>query len=226
MTGLEPWLPVALVVGLAAMLLAATHAPDRSQRRSTALPPPSGGEGAMPVHEALAARRSCREFLDRPLSPARVGQLCWAGQGITDPLEGGRAAPSAGGLFPLVLLVVDADGVHEYLPDGHRLRLLQEGDVRPALQAASLNQACVGQAPVCLAIVADLGVTAARYGRLAQRYCLLEIGHASQNILLQAAAMDLAGVPVGAFDDGQVARVLGLPAHLHPYYLLPIGYPA
>jgi nitroreductase len=53
----------------------------------------------------------------------------------------------------------------------------------------------------------------------------MEAGHAAQNLLLQAVALDLGGVPIGAFDDDQLSKILGLPANEDPVYLIPIGHP-
>ena len=183
--------------------------------------------GGMPLAEALAHRRSRREFAARRPTPAQVAQLCWAAQGITAGEPGLRTAPSAGATYPITLLVVEPAGVYRYEPSGHRLRRLLAGDVRARLRAAAADQSCVGEAPLCLVLAVEPAVVAARYGRRrGGRYGLLEAGHAAQNVLLQAAALGLAGVPVGAFADRQVAHVLGLPPGLHVvYYLLPVGVP-
>jgi nitroreductase len=66
--------------------------------------------------------------------------------------------------------------------------------------------------------------TEARYGpERAPRYVHLEAGHAAQGLLLQAVALDLGAVPIGAFADSEVAQILGLPADEAPLYLLPVG---
>ncbi|NOX56786.1 MAG: nitroreductase, partial [Planctomycetes bacterium] len=49
--------------------------------------------------------------------------------------------------------------------------------------------------------------------------------HIAQNLLLQATALGLGGVPVGAFHERQVKRVLQLAEELRPLYLLPVGHP-
>lgn len=180
----------------------------------------------MSVAEALAQRRSQRAFADTSLSPEQVAQLCWAAQGITDTQEDKRTAPSAGALYPLSVLVVDQTGVYSYEPGPHALRQVIAGDLRGALQAAAHDQSCVGAAPLCLILIMDVARTANRYGSRAERYCLLEAGHVAQNVLLQATALGLAAVPVGAFDDHKVATLLHLSAKLRPVYLLPVGYPA
>ncbi len=57
------------------------------------------------------------------------------------------------------------------------------------------------------------------------RYVHLEAGHAAQNLLLQAVALDLGGVPIGAFYDDQVKEALALPIDQEPLYLIPVGHP-
>jgi SagB-type dehydrogenase family enzyme len=180
----------------------------------------------MPLAEALARRRSVRDFATQPLSLEEVGQLCWAAQGVTDETAGLRAAPSAGARYALTVFVVDGTGVSQYEPRGHHLREVVSGDLRPMLQAAAHDQPCVGAAPVSLVIAMDVSRIASKYGRRAERYALLEAGHAAQNVLLQATALGLGGVPVGAFSDEEVSTLLHLPANSDPVYLIPLGYPA
>lgn len=57
-------------------------------------------------------------------------------------------------------------------------------------------------------------------------YVHMDVGHAAQNLLLQADALGLAGVPVAAFDPRALAEVLGSPPEEEPVYLVPIGHPA
>lgn len=189
-----------------------------------ALPPPDTA-GGRPLHQVLMQRRSCREFLARPLTAEQISQLCWSGQGVTNE-EGFRTAPSAGALYPITLFVADERGVSEYLPRTNHLERRLSNDVREPLQRAALGQEYVGHAPVCLTIAFESARLSAKYGRRSERYCWLEAGHVAQNILLQASSLDLAAVPVGAFHDGDVAAALQLPSRLKPAYLLPVGYPA
>lgn len=196
---------------------------DKDTRRQ--LPPPILA-GTVSLEESIAQRRSVRVFEERPLTPQQISQLCWAGQGITDARRGLRASPSAGALYPIELYLVRADGIDRYLPVNHQLERHLSGDLRPALQRAALDQDAVGEAPVCVVVAAVVKRTARKYGDRAERYCFIEAGHVAQNILLQATALDLAGVPVGAFEDRKVATVLKLPRDHRVLYLLPIGHPS
>jgi len=195
-----------------------------SQDSDRRLPPPVL-KGRMSLEEAIAARRSVREFTDKSLTVEQISQLCWAGQGVTDPTGQFRAAPSAGALYPIELYVVTANGVDHYEPKSHRLERHLPGDVRRSLQRAALDQAALGNAPACVAIAAVVQRTARKYSDRAERYCFIEAGHVAQNILLQATALRLAGVPIGAFEDKKVAAVLKLPKDHRVIYLLPMGHP-
>ncbi|HEY77104.1 MAG TPA: SagB/ThcOx family dehydrogenase [Thermoflexia bacterium] len=183
-------------------------------------------DGPMSLEAAIAARRSVRAYRPDDLSLEEIGQLLWAAQGITGDRPFKRAAPSAGGRCPLEFYACRADGVWHYRPEGHRLELHLEGDVRPALVEAAWGQKFLAQAPVVFAVSGVFARTTSRYGDRGRiRYVPMDVGHAAQNLLLQAVALGLASVPVGAFDDAAVARVLRLPGDQEPLYLLPVGRP-
>ncbi len=183
-------------------------------------------KGDMSLEETLAKRRSQRQFTDESLEAEQIAQLCWAAQGITDKEHGYRTAPSAGALYPLEIYVATENGVRHYLPGRHALESHLTGDVRGKLEAAALNQEWVGDAQMVMIIAAVEQRTARKYGQRAKRYVHIEVGCALQNVLLQATAMDLAGVPVGAFDDDKIADVLELPRPQAPLMLIPLGHPA
>lgn len=204
----------------------ASSAPPPATDARVVIPLPSPAPtGPLSLEEALARRRSVREFDTIPLTMAELGQLLWAAQGITDE-RGFRTAPSAGALYPLEVYAVTADGIFHYEPPGHRLAQVSAGDARQALQKAALDQKAVGQAPALFVIAAVYGRTARKYGaERSPRYVHLEAGHAAQNLLLEAAALGLGAVPIGAFDDKEVQQALGLPADHEPLYLIPTGHP-
>jgi SagB-type dehydrogenase family enzyme len=189
------------------------------------LPPPRL-KGTLTLEEALAKRRSVRQYSAKALTMDELGQLLWAAQGITHP-AGLRTAPSAGALYPLEVYAVTPDGVYLYEPQGHRLALQVPGDVRTALYEAALQQGAVREAPAVIVITAVYERTANKYGEeRSPRYAHLEAGHAAQNILLQAVALNLGAVPIGAFYDDQVKKVLELPGDQQPLYLIPAGHPS
>lgn len=170
----------------------------------------------------MASRRSERRFLRRTLDREQISQLLWAAQGATR--RGLRTAPSAGALYPLEIYLVTSEGIHHYLPQSHELERIVEGEILSQLARAALDQGFVGEAPANIVIAAVYQRTERRYGDRAPRYVWIEAGHVAQNIHLQAVAMGLGSVPVGAFDDRQVHRVLSLPEDQMPLYIIPVGY--
>jgi len=99
------------------------------------------------------------------------------------------------------------------------------GDLHRELSAAALDQECVRNSPAVFVIAAIYEHLAPKYGEdRSRRYAHMEAGHAAQNLLLQAAALDLAAVPAGAFTDDRVKKVLQLPAGQQPLYLIPVGH--
>ncbi len=179
----------------------------------------------MSLEAALTRRRSIHSFKSDALAAEQISQLCWAAQGVSEQEKGYRTAPSAGAFYPLELYVVTSEGVLQYHPLPHALHPHLTGDVRSKLQEASLDQSFVGRAPATFVITAVVSRTARRYGPRAERYVLMEAGHAAQNLLLQATALHLGALPVGAFIDNQVADILSLPQDRAPLYLLPVGVP-
>lgn len=187
------------------------------------LPGPKA-KGEMSLEEAIFRRRSIRSFAPKELSLDQISQLLWATQGITEKSRGFRAAPSAGALYPLEIYLIKRDGVFYYNVGGHTLRKIKEIDVRSDLVTASWGQSSIQQAPVSIIICAVRSKTTSRYGRRGNRYVDIEVGHAAENLHLQAVALGLASVPIGAFTDGEIKRILGLPRDTDPIYIVPVGY--
>jgi len=201
--------------------------PEASAMETIELPLPRKDAGVS-IEQALLKRRSTREFRPGALTLPEVSQLLWAAQGITS-LEGFRTAPSAGALYPLELFLVVgvveslSAGVYRYVPRDHRLELVAKGDLRAPLSSAALGQECVKAGAAVLVFAAVYERTKVKYGERGIRYVHMEVGHAAQNVALQAAAMDLGAVTVGAFDDAAVGKLLSMEKSEHPLYLLPLG---
>ena len=184
------------------------------------------------MEEAIARRRSVRRYRRESLSLSQLSQVLWAAQGITSA-DGLRAAPSAGATYPLeVYVFVGRDGVegleqgiYHYDVEDHSLSLHKGGDLRGQLSVAALDEEFIAQAPVDIVICALYERTSWRYGTRAERYVHMEVGHVGENIHLQAAALGLAVVMVGAFYDEEVSKVMGLEKEVKPLYIIPLGKP-
>lgn len=183
--------------------------------------PAARRDGPLSLEAALAARRSWRRFGERALRLEEIAQLFWAAQGQSRP--GRRTVPSAGALYPLDVYAVTRQGLYHYRSADHSTLLERRPFLRDSLFAASRNQEALRQPPAVFVITGTPARSAAKYGARAERYTWLEAGHAAQNLLLQAVALGLVAVPVGAFRDEDVAAALRLPAGEMPLYLIPVG---
>ena len=221
---------LAIAVCAAASIGAQPSGPERESDggATVGLPPPDTA-GSVTVERAIAERRSIRRYAPGALSLAELGQLLFAAQGVTEARTGYRASPSAGATFPLELYAAVGEvnglaaGLYRYVPASHELVLVNSDDPRDALYGAALRQPMIRDAPVVLVMATVTARTAERYGARAERYVAMEAGHASQNVYLQATALGLGTVAVGAFDDRSIARALSLPDGEDPLYLMPVG---
>ncbi|PIU41320.1 MAG: nitroreductase [Candidatus Omnitrophica bacterium CG07_land_8_20_14_0_80_42_15] len=180
-------------------------------------------KGEMSVEEAIAKRRSKRKFTSYELSMEEISQLLWAGQGITDSAKKLRAIPSAGALYPLEIYIVKKDGFYHYIPQGHKLELLKSEDLRGGLTGATWGQNFISEAPISIVICAVRSRVTSKYGLRGGRYVDVEVGHAAENIHLEAVSLGLSSVPVGAYSDESVSRLLELPPDHEPIYIIPVG---
>lgn len=179
-------------------------------------------QGNMSLEEAMAKRLSVRDFSTEPLTVAEISQILWATQGITGTW-GRRTAPSAGALYPLEVYIALREGLFHYVPHDHNLIRVSDKNLLDSLASAALGQRCVKDAPATIIIAAVYERIERKYGSRGERYVKIEVGHAAQNTLLQATALGLGAVPVGAFHDGQVHKILNLPPDHIPLYLIPVG---
>lgn len=189
--------------------------------------------GEVSVEEAIFKRRSIRHYKDEPLTLEEVSQLLWAAGGKTiDGITGAtRAYPSAGGIYPLEIYLVAgevdglASGIYHYKWREHTISLVKEGDFRRKLMRAALGQRMVADAPVSIIFTAVYPRTTRRYGKRGEiRYVPMDMGGAGQNVHLQAEALGLGTVIIGAFQDGAVKEIPGVKDET-PLYIMPVGRP-
>jgi len=225
------WPVLFLVLALLLTLSGCAPAQQKAMQQMAeviALPAPVV-TGQTSLEDALAGRRSSRSFAEQPLTLEALGQLLWAMQGqAVDARTGAtRTAPSAGATHPLSLYVVVTDvagleaGIYYYVQHEHGLRLEQAGEFAAALAEAALNQTFMDDAAVNIVVAADFARTTGRYGERGRRYVYMEVGHATQNLLLQAEALGLKTVAVGAFHDYRVAELLA--TRRAPLMIIPTG---
>lgn len=185
-------------------------------------------DGNTSVEMALLKRRSIRSYSNEPLSLAEISQLLWAAQGITDS-RGYRTAPSAGALYPLEIYIVAgrvkdlSQGIYKYRPHENALVKIVDGDKRAEVCRASLNQSPISDAATVIVFCAIYERTTVKYGKRGIRYVFIEVGHAVQNIYLQAVSLKLGTLVIGAFNDNELKRIMKFDLYEYPLCIMPVG---
>jgi nitroreductase len=173
------------------------------------------------VMEALANRRSTREFSTEKLSLQDLSDLLWAANGVNRP-DGRRTAATARNNQDIDVYVVMEEASYCYDAQNHALVPVAAGDHRGLIADA---QTSVKAAPVSLLMVSDL----ARFVGLdpASRpiWGALDAGIVSQNIMLFASACGLVTVPRVYMKKEELKTVLKLSETQIPMINNPVGYP-
>jgi SagB-type dehydrogenase family enzyme len=180
------------------------------------------------LNQCLLGRKSIRSFSKESLSLVEIAHLLWAAQGVTTGRH--RTVPSAGGLYPVEIYLVVAKGgeelergLYQYGASQHVLRQISAKHLAPKVAKVSAEQGWIAQAPALIVFAAQPDRTIKKYKERGERFVLIEIGNATQNVHLQAVALKLGTTVVGAFDDEQIKDLLELPEDQHVYALMPVG---
>jgi nitroreductase len=120
-------------------------------------------------------------------------------------LEAGRLAPSA-------------SNRQEW-----RFVIVRDGEVRRKLGEAANEQSFVGTAPV---VIAACAVTDEHVMSCGQLCYPIDVAIALDHISLTAVEQGLGTCWIGAFNEGKVKEILGIPEKVRVVELMPIGYPA
>lgn len=187
-------------------------------------PTASGNTSAeMSVSEALRNRKSTRAFAARSIDPALLAELLWAVFGVNRPDTGLHTAPSWHGAADVMVHVATAEGVLAYDPVTNTTAQVLAEDVRPLLSP----QPFVATAPACLIFVSDLTRLQAATNEDERRFwATVDAAIAAENAYLFAAARGLGTCLVGGLDRAAISQRLGLPGHLYPTFVQPLGWPA
>lgn len=198
--------------------------------------PPTGCS----LEEAIRQRRSVRDFAAEPLDLQALNQLLALSYGITGAFEFGggniqqvRAAPSAGGLYPIELYILvervtDLEpGVYHYnVPDHALERMPDPPDLAGRVETVSHYKSILTGAAALFVLTAVFDRNTFKYGDRGYRFILLDAGHLAQNLLLVSAALGLGAVPIGGFRDDQLSRLVGADGvNEAALYLIPVGHP-
>ena len=159
----------------------------------------------MDVHECIRTRRSMRKYRDDAVDEAKLQRV----------LEAVQWAPSWVNVQPWEVVIVDDDETKQRL--------------QQCVPEANPGRKAVTAAPLVLAVCGRQGESGAYKGQSATVYgdwVMFDLGVACQNLCLAAWAEGLGTLHLGLLDHERAGEVLGLPAGVALYELIPLGLPA
>lgn len=153
------------------------------------------------VLDTIASRRSVRNYSDRPVTDELVDKL----------LRAAMAAPSAKNRQPWEFVVVRSRAVLDSLAGGLKHAKMLFG------------------APLAVVVCAHSHIELSDGMRVENQFWQQDAAAATENLLLAAEALGLGAVWTAASDEERsavVRNVLGIPAGVSPFCVIPIGFPA
>lgn len=150
------------------------------------------------IMDNILTRTSIRAFTDTPVESEKLEQL----------LRAGMAAPSAVNRQPWAFVVVT------------------EREQLDNLREAQPHAQMLGTAQAAIVVCGDMNKALEGW---AQDYWIQDASAATENILLAAHGLGLGAVWTGVYPNPElvpaVSEVLGLPSHIIPLNVIPLGYP-
>jgi len=150
----------------------------------------------MELAQALARRRTCRDFRLEPVPVDAIERLLYAA---------GRA-PTASNVPYREVIVVD---------DQRVIRAIKQ--IHPAL---------LGSPPLLLVIVTNIEMAVRRVGRIGLSSSLIDSGAAGENVLLAATDLSLGSQFTMISAMAGIRRILDLPEHYRVDLIIPVGLAA
>jgi SagB-type dehydrogenase family enzyme len=160
--------------------------------------------GGMPLMEALANRKTNRDFTQAELTPQQLSNLLWAAAGVNRP-DGRRTAPTARNAQQIEIYVINKEGAYLYLPNEHALKLIAAGDYRESGASQALFQKC----PLMLIFVANYDKMEGFSEEAKTIYESTDTGNISQNVYLYCASEGLASCALGSIHRDKLKDLLG-----------------
>jgi nitroreductase len=163
------------------------------------------------LQKLFRARRSTREFADRPLTDRQLGAVLGA---LSD-----NSCPSAGGLEPLRCYAFTNGRALRYDIRRHAVQ-----DIAPAPANLAEILGTEQAPPLTIVLVLADKESFEKYGERAGRFGLIEAGAAAQTICLRLAEQELGGHLLGGVADHEMLHALRLPRDLRVATAIACGH--
>jgi len=187
--------------------------------------------GAMPLRQAIIARKSRRKYVQDALSLEELSFLLYCTQGIREysAVRSFRTVPSGGSRhsFETYLYIARVQGVdaglYRYLPVDYKIVFLESSaDQRKDLDDGLFEQ--YWNAAVVFIWAAIPYRMEWRYSAVSHKVIALDAGHVCQNLYLACESIGCGTCGIGAYDQERMDRFVGADgADEFVVYCAPVG---
>ena len=180
-----------------------------------ALPAPAK-TGGMPLMQALAERKTIRDYKPAELDAATISEILYAANGVNRP-DGKRTIPTAMNTQDLEVYIALPNAAYHYDAKANKLVKIADGDFRAELitrKDLANNSACI------LVYASD----SSKFPNDI-RFPAIHVGEASQDVYLYAASKGLGTVSLGMYDEKGVRKVFKLDDKMTVILAQAVGVP-
>lgn len=182
---------------------------------SVALPAPAK-TGGMPLMQALAERKTVRDYKPGELDAATLSEILYAANGVNRP-DGKRTIPTAMNRQDLEVYVALPGAAYHYDAKENKLVRIDAGDFRAEL---IMNKNMAKNAAAILVYASD----STKFPNDI-KYPAIHVGEASQDVYLYCASKGLGTVSLGMYDENGVRKVFKLDGKMTVILAQAVGFP-
>ena len=180
-----------------------------------ALPAPAK-TGGMPLMQALAERKTIRDYKPGELDAATLSEILYAANGVNRP-DGKRTIPTAMNKQDLEVYVALPGAAYHYDAKENKLVRIDAGDFRAEL---IMNKNMANNAACILVYASD----STKFPNDI-KYPAIHVGEASQDVYLYCASKGLGTVSLGMYDEKGVRKVFKLDDKMTVILAQAVGVP-
>ena len=182
---------------------------------TVALPAPAK-TGGMPLMQALAERKTVRDYKPGELDAATLSEILYAANGVNRP-DGKRTIPTAMNKQDLEVFVALPGAVYHYDAKANKLVKIDTGDFRSEL----IMNKNMAQNAACILVYAS---DSTKFPNDI-KYPAIHVGEASQDVYLYCASKGLGTVSLGMYDEKGVRKVFKLDDKMTVILAQAVGVP-
>lgn len=193
---------------------AAASAKIDPKAESVALPVPAK-TGGMPLMQALAERKTIRDYKPGELDAATLSEILYAANGVNRP-DGKRTIPTAMNKQDLEVYVALPGAAYHYDAKENKLVRIDAGDFRADL---IMNKNMAKNAAAILVYASD----STKFPNDI-KYPAIHVGEASQDVYLYCASKGLGTVSLGMYNEEGVRKIFKLDGKMTVILAQAIGF--